>query len=463
MPAGALSIIVAAAAAAIGFLALGMSGQAPLVAGVVGALGIGALGSILLIRRLSGWHMDLAHSAGSIGAIDGEADPPFKAMLDGLPEPVLLVTGAAKGGLSAQKFLFANAAARRVLPIQRNEGPLATAIRSPEVLQAVEEALFGEGVGEAPFPLGLGQARQWRARAASLGAAVDGHPPLAILTLRDETDAIANARLRADFLANASHELRTPLASLSGFIETLSGHARDDPAARERFLPIMQAQADRMRRLIENLMSLSSIEQSEHLPPAGEVDLAQAAADVLDALDPQARIRGVRFERRLPAVGAAMIVGDRDQIVQVVQNLAENALKYSPKGGAVEIEVMGVQELMPASQSASGEMRHPLIVPASTAAGGYFGVGVRDGGPGIARTHLPRLTERFYRVEGQKSGEHAGTGLGLAIVKHIVNRHGGALFVDSALGAGSTFTACFRSLEPERRPVFEVSPEDQNG
>ncbi len=462
-PKGAASIVILTTAGAVGFLALGISGQSPLAFAIPGACGIGALGVVLAARRLSQGDQGPVGEADRAGAGVVDVNSQFKAMLDGLPEPVLLVTGAAKGDLSGQRFLFASAAARQVLPIERAQGPLATALRAPEVLQAVDEALFGQGAGEAAFLLGPGQARQWRARAARLTADEAGTPPLAILTLRDETDAVANARLRADFLANASHELRTPLASLSGFIETLSGHARDDDAARDRFLPIMQAQADRMRRLIENLMSLSSIEQSEHLPPAGEVDLAQAAADVLDALGPQVKNRGVQFNRRLPAPGVAMIVGDRDQVIQVVQNLAENALKYSPKGGMVEIEVTHLPELPTPSQRGSGETTHSLLVPTLTAAPGYFAIGVRDGGPGIARTSLPRLTERFYRVEGQKSGEHAGTGLGLAIVKHIVNRHGGALYVESDFGAGSTFTACFRSVEPFAQPCLDDSLGDQNG
>jgi two-component system phosphate regulon sensor histidine kinase PhoR len=464
LPAGGLSILVLAAAGASAPLLLAVSGHASPTTASALAIALGALGAALFIRRMAKSPSDLDRSAPGIDAVPEGVDPPFAAMLDGLPEPILLITGREMGGLSGQKFLFANAAARRVLPIQRDQGPLATAIRSPDVLRAVDLALFADGVAEASFDLGAGQPRQWRARAAILDTAVEGRPPLAILTLRDETDVLAHARLRADFLANASHELRTPLASLCGFIETLSGHARDDAAARERFLPVMQAQADRMSRLIESLMNLSSIEQSEHTPPGGEVDLAQAVADVLDALEPQTRVRGVRFERSLPPAGEAMIVGDRDQIIQVVQNLAENALKYSPRGGAVELEVAPVADLSAALPLTLGEgAAHAMLVPPATMSARYLCVGVRDGGPGIAASNLPRLTERFYRVEAQKSGEHSGAGLGLAIVKHIVNRHGGALLVESAPGAGTTFTACFRSLEPGDRAVSPASRQDQNG
>jgi two-component system phosphate regulon sensor histidine kinase PhoR len=448
LPAGGISILFAAGAGVLMLLFLGLGRQAPMAPAIGGAAGVAVLGVALFVRRLLSSRSAGAVSPAPATPIPLAPDPPFAAMLDGLPEPVLLVSGGQAGDLAAQRFLFANAAARAVLPILRDQAPLATAIRAPGVLRVVDSALFGERGGEASFQLGGSQLRHWRARAARLGSSADGHPPLAVLTLRDETDALSNARLRADFLANASHELRTPLASLAGFIETLSGHAREDTAARERFLPIMQAQADRMRRLIENLMSLSSIEQSEHVPPSGEVDLALAAIDVLDALEPQARIREVRFERNLPGLGEAVVVGDRDQIVQVVQNLADNALKYSPNGGSVSIELESVSDLSTEFRSTRAEApSHSLLVPAGGGGGRYLAVRVRDAGPGIARTNLPRLTERFYRVEGQKSGEHSGTGLGLAIVKHIVNRHGGALFVESLEGGGSTFTACFPAVE----------------
>ena len=274
---------------------------------------------------------------------------------------------------------------------------------------------------------------------------------LALLTLRDETEIRRSERTRADFLANASHELRTPLASLAGFIETLRGHARDDAQARERFLAIMHVQAERMRRLIDDLMSLSRIELGEHIPPSGEVDLGLAAADVLDALDPLAAERGVSFSPVLPAAGQAMVVGDRDQILQVIQNLAENALKFTPRGGIVAVEIVAGVGAAAAAAPLSISAAHPaplLTCPAPTFRRGQMraapgrrsssaGIAAADGRRrDIARTRLPRLTERFYRVEGQKSGEHSGTGLGLAIVKHIINRHRGGLTVESAEGQG---------------------------
>ena len=215
-------------------------------------------------------------------------------MLEQLADPVLLATGGDQSDLSSRRFLFANAAARELLRIQRSTGPLTTAIRAPEVLAAVDEALFERVTGHAVYQSGGVQDRVWRVRAEPLAA--EGGNVLALISLRDETEFRRSERTRADFLANASHELRTPLASLAGFIETLRGHAREDPAARDKFLAIMQVQAERMRRLIDDLMSLSRIELGEHIPPAGQVDLAVAVIDVLDALGPLAAERCVTFE-----------------------------------------------------------------------------------------------------------------------------------------------------------------------
>lgn len=369
------------------------------------------------------------------------APPPFVAMLDLLADPIILIQGGARGDLSGLRFVFANSAARAFLRIQRQEGPLTTAIRAPEVLDAVDEALYAGAVSEVVYDVPGAQDRFWRARAMPL-AAEPGRPGLALLALHDETDIRRSERTRADFLANASHELRTPLASLAGFIETLRGHARDDPEARDRFLGIMTIQAERMRRLIDDLMSLSRIELGEHIPPSGRVDMTVAVIDVLDALGPLAKQQGVAFQTVLPPIGEAVAAADRDQILQVIQNLAENAVKYTPTGGQVIVEVLSdlpaARAMAPASEAAA---RFSILTPDHASGRRYVAVRVRDFGPGIARGHLPRLTERFYRVEGQKARDRPGTGLGLAIVKHIVNRHRGGLIVESAEGAGAMFCA----------------------
>jgi two-component system phosphate regulon sensor histidine kinase PhoR len=255
--------------------------------------------------------------------------------------------------------------------------------------------------------------------------------------------------MRADFLANASHELRTPLASLTGFIETLRGHAKDDPVARDRFLNIMATQADRMARLIDDLLSLSRIELNEHIAPDGCVDLTQAVSDVIDALSPLSAETGVQIQTAMPPRGEALVVGDRDQIVQVVQNLIDNAVKYSrgrdgSVSGSVIVEcgvgVSGDAALALRKPSAS---RLSLLTPDQTGEEIYVYLRINDSGPGIRREYLPRLAERFYRIEGQKSGERSGTGLGLAIVKHIMNRHRGGLAVESLEGEGAAFIVYF--------------------
>jgi two-component system phosphate regulon sensor histidine kinase PhoR len=360
-------------------------------------------------------------------------------VLDALEDPVLVVTGDEPDDLVGRRLIYANAAARDLFRTTRDAGPLVTAVRDPKVLEIVDEALFGRITSEAAYEAGGAQDRVWRARARPLSAA--GEPNLALLTLRDETELRRSERTRADFLANASHELRTPLASLAGFIETLRGHARDDPAARDRFLAIMHDQAGRMARLIEDLMSLSRIELGEHIPPQGRADLRLTVQDVIDALAPLAQEKTVGFDLSLPDAPAPVNPADRDQMVQVIQNLAENAVKYAPCGSRVTIEVaadVSAEAAMAPGQPGAAQMS--LLTPDHASDQRYVLLRVRDAGPGIAREHLPRLAERFYRVEGQKPGERPGTGLGLAIVKHIVNRHRGGLTVESAPGQGATFT-----------------------
>jgi two-component system phosphate regulon sensor histidine kinase PhoR len=372
--------------------------------------------------------------------------PAFDEMVESLPDPVLVVSAQNADDPADRRLVFANAAARELLRIQIEGGPLVAAIRHPRVLEAVDEALFGGLSGEASWEAGGAQDRFWRVLTRPLAKGADG-TRVALVVLRDETDSRRNERMRADFLANASHELRTPLASLTGFIETLRGHARDDAVARERFLGVMAAQAARMARLIDDLMSLSRIELNEHIAPEGRLDVVLAVLDVTDALAPLAGERGVRLASRLADRGVANIIGDRDQILQVAQNLIDNAVKYSPPDGAVEVEVSaGWTADMALAPIRTGAARLSLLSPDLVGGERFVVLRVTDHGPGIAREHLPRLSERFYRVEGQKSGERLGTGLGLAIVKHIINRHRGGLAIESVEGQGTTFTAYLPQL-----------------
>jgi two-component system phosphate regulon sensor histidine kinase PhoR len=366
----------------------------------------------------------------------------YATLVDALPDPILVVAGSRRDDLTGRRFILANAAARELLRITAEEGMLLSAVRDPEVLAAVDRALFDDADAEGVFETTGAQSRSLRVRARPLGLGEDG-ARLALLTFHDETEVRRVERTRVDFLANASHELRTPLASLSGFIETLRGHARDDPAAREKFLGIMQAQADRMARLIADLTSLSRIELDEHVPPRGVVDLGLLVGEVVEAAAPLGAQRGVKLDWRPCAAPTVAVRGERDQIVQVVQNLLDNAIKYSPDGASVRIEMQsGLSDTAAAGVASDVVPRLSLVAP-DPSGESYAALRIADLGPGIARQNLPRLSERFYRVDGQKSGARSGTGLGLAIVKHIMNRHRGGLVVASTEGEGSAFTAYF--------------------
>jgi two-component system phosphate regulon sensor histidine kinase PhoR len=297
---------------------------------------------------------------------------------------------------------------------------MASMSRDPELLAAVDEALVSREGRAVELQTRVPVERRLMAMVAALdySASRSGGPAL-LISFRDLTEQDRLARMRADFVANASHELRTPLASLRGFVETLQGAAKDDPEARERFLKVMSEQAERMSRLVDDLLSLSRVEMREHLPLLERVDLNEALGRVIQALQPLAAKTDTTIDfRELEA--PALIRGDRDEVVQVFQNLVQNAVKYGKPGGRIEVRV--VREAAAAGRPAR------------------FLASVVDDGPGIAPQHLPRLTERFYRVSVAASRERGGTGLGLAIVKHILNRHRGELMVDSKVGQGSTFT-----------------------
>jgi two-component system phosphate regulon sensor histidine kinase PhoR len=252
--------------------------------------------------------------------------------------------------------------------------------------------------------------------------------PLVLVQLRDLTPMRRAERMRVDFVANASHELRTPLASLLGFVETLQGPAKNDTAARERFLEIMRTQANRMARLIDDLLSLSRIEQRVHLTPATPVDLATIVRQVADALAPLAADRGVEIALDMPD-RPLLVLGDRDELIRVAENLVENAIKYGGSGGRVEVAL-----------AARGEEPGRPAEAVLT---------IRDHGPGIPTEHLPRLTERFYRVDVADSRDKGGTGLGLALVKHVVLRHRGRLDIASTPGEGALFTVTIPRAAPE--------------
>jgi two-component system phosphate regulon sensor histidine kinase PhoR len=279
-----------------------------------------------------------------------------------------------------------------------------------------------------------------------------GHERAAMLVFHDQTARFSTERMRADFLANASHELRTPLASLTLLIETIAGPARENGEERDRFLKMMQVQADRMRRLIEDLLSLSRIELDEHVPPSDRADLSLVARESIYALSGVAKEKNVVIRLQLPD-GSVPVVGERFQLTQVIQNLVDNAIKYAAHGGAVIVEVGAAGDrddvIAKAGRRWPDAGRVALLTPPSAANRSYAYVRVEDAGPGMERRFLPRLGERFFRVEREMGDEKGGTGLGLAIVKHVVNRHRGGLLVESQPGKGSAFAAYVELAEQD--------------
>ena len=342
-----------------------------------------------------------------------------ESLLDNLPDPLLLLD-------QTRKVVRANQAAVRLFGRDLAGRDMAAFLRDPLVLEITEAVLAGLSPSrECEFAQMVPLERVFLARAERLqGQPADGGT--AILTLHDLTTVKRMERMRADFVANASHELRTPLAALSGFIETLQGPARDDEEAREKFLAIMGEQARRMSRLVADLLSLSRIELNEHTPPSERVDLGRLVTTAAEALKPLAQAKGMTIRLDLDP-GLAAVVAQPDELAQLFQNLLDNAVKYGRDDTEIEVRAAAAAEL---PRAAGTLLRADPVVRVS----------IRDYGEGIGKEHLPRLTERFYRVDTARSRKMGGTGLGLAIVKHIVNRHRGLLTIDSVVGEGTTFT-----------------------
>ena len=291
---------------------------------------------------------------------------------------------------------------------------LSLKFRAPEMQALLDGIVSGTMASDVvAYTEKLPVERTYRVSASSVGHATD----LYVLVFKDQSEARRIDRMRADFIANASHELRTPLASIAGFIETLRGPARNDAAARDQFLQIMQNQTGRMARLIDDLLSLSRLEMKPYLRPGTAVDLRQTIDSVIDSLAPLANENGIAIERDFTD-GAISVPGDRDELFQVFENLLENACKYGQSGGRVTVSI---------AQAEDGQ--DPGIE-----------VTIRDYGPGIAEEHIPRITERFYRVDVENSRTQKGTGLGLSIVKHILTRHNARLSIKSEVGKGAAFT-----------------------
>jgi len=319
--------------------------------------------------------------------------------LTALPDPTIVVD---QDGVITSSNEHANNLFQNVL-VGRH---MTVALRAPVIVQAVSEVTAQSKSTRVQYMVRTPVPRNYDVIVSALAGS------LALVILRDVTYEEQIERMRSDFVANASHELRTPLASLTGFIETMQGAAKNDAKARDEFLKLMKAQADRMARLIDDLLSLSRIEISEHVQPTGLADLVMITRQAKDFLSNVAAENKCVLKIDLPP--SMVVVGDADQLSQVVHNLIENAIKYSGINKTVEVQ---------------GLLQKNEVV-----------LSVRDDGPGIAAHHVPRLTERFYRVNVQDSRNRGGTGLGLAISKHIINRHRGKLVIESELGAGSVFS-----------------------
>ena len=338
-----------------------------------------------------------------------------ETVLDSLLDPLLVLD-------RTRRVTSANAAARALFGPRITGDDLSTVVRNPAVLQAADAVLAGATGQAVEFAVRTPAERMFSVRIAGLAASGAGGAR-AVLAFYDVTALKQIERTRSDFVANASHELRTPLSVLLGCIQTLAGPARADRAAQDKFFPLMQEQVERMSRLVSDLLSLSRIELDEHRAPHGRADMTEIARVVADALTVKARARNMTIEIAAPD-GLPQAIGDERELEQVLQNLIDNAIKYGRDGSCVRVTARRV-----------GAER-----PATVAADEVIALAVADEGEGIAPEHLPRLTERFYRVDTARSRALGGTGLGLAIVKHIVNHHRGHLAIESKQGKGSTFT-----------------------
>jgi two-component system phosphate regulon sensor histidine kinase PhoR len=363
------------------------------------------------------WRLhDVVASREDVRTINPVEAPAVSALVAGMPDPAVLLDRAGR-------VLHLNAEAAQLAPALRKNELAQFALRSPEIITALREAIATTETRRATY-LDHVPVDRWMELIITpvpVPTLFGGTDKCMLMTFHDQTPLRRVEEMRADFVANASHELRTPLAALSGFIDTLQGPAKDDVKARERFLGIMHNQATRMARLIDDLLSLSRVELSAHVRPDASVDIVPIIRQVADGLEPLAGERQVEIEIDLPEAPVT-IAGDREELLRLFENLIENALKYGASGGRVIVSLI---------QATSGEGAPEVRIM------------VRDFGPGIAPEHLPRLTERFYRVDVGDSRAQGGTGLGLSLVKHILNRHRGRLLIESVPKNGAVFTACF--------------------
>lgn len=396
-------------------LAATMAGAAVLLATgyAPGALAFAVLGAAAAGLFLAPPPLEGETEAEAPGPVLGTAEPAAGAaqtaahrLLDALPVGLMVV--APDGTIR-----FANRHAAELFGLPAPGELAVSTLRARRLLDSIEAALQHGTPVTVEFLLSRSVDAYLRAHVRP----VEGGGGEVVVAIEDQTEARRAGELHRDFVANASHELKTPLAAVSAIIETLLGHAREDPSATERFLTMLSAQTDRMTRLVEDLLSLNRIELNERVAPREPQDLSAVLGEVVNALRSSAEQAGVHLDY-VPPESQPRVRGDRNELCQLFRNLIDNAIKYG--GAGTEVRV--------------------ATVPSRAETPNFLGIAVRDTGPGIAREHIPRLTERFYRVSVKRSRERGGTGLGLAIVKHILNRHRGRLEIESKLGAGSCFT-----------------------
>lgn len=393
--------VIVASVAAILFVAAFSTVSWPLV--LVSLAAIVAVAALIPRRSRSRRRRD-AEAAAQLGPVERLS---AERLAEAVPDPLILFDQA--GGI-----VHANQPARTAFGGVLTGIDVRLRFRTPEMQDLVGALLAGNAKPPGiEYSERVPVERYYRISASSVGAGSGLH----VLVFKDQSELRRVDRMRADFIANASHELRTPLASISGFIETLRGPAKDDPKAREKFLEIMNGQTGRMARLIDDLLSLSRLEMKPFVSPDETVDICNLVRGVIDSLNQLATEAGVEIFSDIPEEPIE-VPGSRDELIQVFENLLENACKYGQAGGRVEMTV---------ERSYDGD--EPGV-----------DVTVRDFGPGIPDEHIPRITERFYRVDVEESRAQKGTGLGLAIVKHILTRHNARLTIRSTLGEGAAFT-----------------------
>ena len=367
--------------------------------------GMAAVGLLLVLRRKEPVNRPAARKKQTAGI---QANWP---LVDAYPDPVIIFDG--RGDI-----IMANTIARSVFGRLTPGTDVRLVLRTPEVIALVSRALEAGTAQANDVALRLPVEHVFNVRMETIA----GEQPVIMAVFSDRSEMRRLDRMRSDFIANASHELRTPLASISGFIETLEGPASGDKAASARFLGIMKVQADRMARLIDDLLSLSRLEMKASARRDYPVDMARQAETVISALSQLASDSNVAIERDWQPADWR-VAGDGDELLQVLENLVANACKYGSEGGRVIIRLENA--------SLSG---HAAVK-----------VSVQDFGRGIAKEHVPRLTERFYRGNSDQANAQKGTGLGLAIVKHIITLHKGRMMIESEVGKGSTFSVLLPS------------------